>query len=334
MKKKYYTTKAENVTDADIKNHPWDLLDNVPLLTQDCEFSDIYEVDVKSKEVISKLTLRDFINDGIEVVKRETSDNNSSGNWAQIGSSGNWARIGSSGNDAQIGSSGNDAQIGSSGNWARIEASGEHSIAFACGNKSYIKAKKGTWISLAEYDNDGNPCFALAAQIGNEEYKDFQENVLSDKHFYMLCHKQFVKVKPVDGYIMVLLSEKKTGELTIYKTQYLEDYMNGKNTTQYVAEQNNITAHGETVKKAVADLEFKVMQTKDVSEHVKRVKESGYITPTDYRLLTGACESGTNRWLNENGFTWDDKKPIAEVIELTRGAYGHERLVELLGEEL
>ena len=291
MKKKYYTTKAENVTDSDIKTNPWDLLDNVPLLTQDCEFSDIYEVDVKSK---------------IEVVKRETTDNNSSGD---------------------------GARIGSSGDGARIEASGEHSIAFACGNKSYIKAKKGSWISLAEYDNDGNPCFALAAQIGNEEYKDFQENVLSDKHFYMLCHKQFVKVKPVDGDIMVLLSEKNTGELTIYKTQYLDDYMNGKTATQYVAEQNNITAHGETVKKAVADLEFKIMQTKDVSEHVKRVKESGYITPRDYRLLTGACESGTNRWLNENGFTWDDKKTIAEVIELTRGAYGHERLVELLGEE-
>lgn len=88
-----------------------------------------------------------------------------------------------------------------------------------------------------------------------------------------------------------------------------------------------------SVKKAVADLEFKIMQPKDVSEHVKRVKESGYITPTDYRLLTGACESGTNRWLNENGFTWDDKKTIAEVIELTRGAYGQERLMELLGEK-
>ena len=33
---------------------------------------------------------------------------------------------------------------------AKIEISGDNSIGFACGYKSMIKAKKGTWISLAE----------------------------------------------------------------------------------------------------------------------------------------------------------------------------------------
>ena len=173
----------------------------------------------------------------------------------------------------------------------------------------------------------------MSAQIGSEEYRDFQGKTLSKEHFYTLCHKQFVKIKHVDGYTMVIFSEKKTGQLTVYKTQYFEDYANGKKTMQYVVENDKLTAHGDTVKQAVADLQFKIMQSMDVSEHVHRVKESGYITPMDYRLLTGACESGTNRWLTDNGYTWDDKKTIAEVVELTRGAYGHERLVELLGEK-
>ena len=87
----------------------------------------------------------------------------SSGNSAQIGSSGNCAQIGSSGNSAQIGSSGNYAQIGSSGNCAKIDSSGycakinstgEHSVIMAAGYNSIAKAKKGSWITLAEWGKD------------------------------------------------------------------------------------------------------------------------------------------------------------------------------------
>ena len=153
MKKKYYANKAMNVTDADMKENPWDLLNDTPLLTQDCAFSDIYEVDIKSKAVISKLSLKDFVNDGIDVIKREAKNDGSSGYNARIGSSGDDAQIGSSGNWAQIGSSGYNARIGSSGYNARIEAVGENNVVFACGKYSCIKAKKGAWISLAEYDS-------------------------------------------------------------------------------------------------------------------------------------------------------------------------------------
>ena len=84
----------------------------------------------------------------------------SSGNYAQIGSSGYSAQIGSSGDDAQIGSSGYDAQIGSSGNYAKIGSSGNYakinstgndSVIMCAGNGSIAKAKKGSWITLAEW---------------------------------------------------------------------------------------------------------------------------------------------------------------------------------------
>ncbi len=75
----------------------------------------------------------------------------SSGNWAQIGSSGDWARIGSSGDSARIGSSGNSAQIGSSGDWAQIDSTGEDSVICCAGHNSKVKAKKGSWITLAEW---------------------------------------------------------------------------------------------------------------------------------------------------------------------------------------
>ena len=76
----------------------------------------------------------------------------SSGDFAQIGSSGNSARIGSSGNSAQIGSSGYSARIGSSGDFAQIGSSGKDCVICCAGHNSVVKAKKGSWITLAEWE--------------------------------------------------------------------------------------------------------------------------------------------------------------------------------------
>ena len=78
----------------------------------------------------------------------------SSGYSAQIGSSGYYAQIGSSGYYAQIGSSGYYAKIGSSGDSAQIDSTGEDSVIMCAGNESKVKAKKGSWITLAEWKFD------------------------------------------------------------------------------------------------------------------------------------------------------------------------------------
>ena len=76
----------------------------------------------------------------------------SSGYSAQIGSSGDFARIGSSGDSAKIGSSGDFAQIGSSGDFAKIGSSGKDCVICCAGHNSVVKAKKGSWITLAEWE--------------------------------------------------------------------------------------------------------------------------------------------------------------------------------------
>ena len=80
----------------------------------------------------------------------------SSGDNAQIGSSGGSAQIGSSGGNVRIGSSGYSAQIGSSGGNAKIDSTGEDSVIMCAGIDSTVKAKKGSWITLAEWvwDNE------------------------------------------------------------------------------------------------------------------------------------------------------------------------------------
>ena len=76
----------------------------------------------------------------------------SSGDSAKIGSSGYYAKTGSSGDYAKIGSSGDYAQIGSSGDYAKIDSTGEDSVICCAGYQSRVKAKTGSWITLAEWE--------------------------------------------------------------------------------------------------------------------------------------------------------------------------------------
>ena len=115
----------------------------------------------------------------------------SSGNYAQIGSSGYSAQIGSSGYSAQIGSSGNYAQIGSSGDSAKINSSGTNSVIMCAGINSRAKAKKGSWITLAEWKCDNNrdiwiPVCVRTEQVDGERIK---EDI-----FYQLINGEFKEV--------------------------------------------------------------------------------------------------------------------------------------------
>ena len=57
-----------------------------------------------------------------------------------------------SGDYAQIGSSGYSAKIGSSGYSAKINSTGNDSVICCAGSNSIVKAKKGSWITLSEWE--------------------------------------------------------------------------------------------------------------------------------------------------------------------------------------
>ena len=117
----------------------------------------------------------------------------SSGNYAKIGSSGNYAQIGSSGYSAQIGSSGYYAKIGSSGDSAQIESSGEYSVICCSGAASIVKAKLGSWITLAEwkYLDEKN---RMVPQFVKTEFVD-GERIKADT-WYKLIGGKFTEVSP------------------------------------------------------------------------------------------------------------------------------------------
>ena len=168
--------------------NPFDVLNFYPLVNDSGKISDFAAVEsleepvsgddgkfaTKKLHIGIKLGLAGFVNACIDYIKKETIVNapsstvesdsakiGSSGDYAQIGSSGYYAKIGSSGDSAKIGSSGyyakigssgDYAKIGSSGNSAQIESAGKDSVICCAGRDSAVKAKAGSWITLAEWE--------------------------------------------------------------------------------------------------------------------------------------------------------------------------------------
>lgn len=74
----------------------------------------------------------------------------------------------------------------SSGDWAKIGSSGDGAVVSAIGVNSMIKAKTGSWITLAEHDEEHKPICVKSAMIDGE-------NLLPDV-FYTLKNGEFVPV--------------------------------------------------------------------------------------------------------------------------------------------
>ena len=148
--------------------NPFDVLNYYDLVDDNGEFSDFAEVEapddaeVKTDDNIkycttklkvgAKFSFAGFVKTCVDfVIEKTQTEKPDSGNSAQIGSSGYSAQIGSSGDYAKIGSSGDSAQIGSSGDYAKIKSTGYDSVICCAGDDSCVSAKKGSWITLAEW---------------------------------------------------------------------------------------------------------------------------------------------------------------------------------------
>ena len=193
--------------------NPFDVLDYYGFVNENGEFNEFAEVEGNDDSITddnkkycttkmrvgAKLSFSGFVKACIDFVIEKTavtvdecSENDNGGNYAQIGSSGDSAKIGSSGDYAKIGSSGDYAQIGSSGDYAKIDSTGEDSVICCAGHGSRAKAKKGSWITLAEweYDRDKERYVPKCVKTEFVDGERIEEDV-----FYRLEDGAFVKVE-------------------------------------------------------------------------------------------------------------------------------------------
>ena len=199
--------------------NPFDVLNFYDLVDESGKFSDFAEVNAldqpisgsdgkfatKKLHIGAKLSFAGFIKACIDYTKEQTIVNMpksdvttgdsaqicSSGHCAQIGSSGDSAQIGSSGNCAKIGSSGDSAKIGSSGDSAKIDSTGVDSVICCAGHGCTVKAKIGSWITLAEWEYSEEKGRSVPRCV-KTEYVD-GEKIKADT-WYRLKNGEFVEV--------------------------------------------------------------------------------------------------------------------------------------------
>jgi hypothetical protein len=127
-----------------------------------------------------------------------------------------------------------------------------------------------------------------------------------------------------DRILSKVISVHTRKEYTLYKTPF-----------EFIAQKDNYTAHGKTIKKAISDLEYKI-----VAEKLKHdpIKEDTIITIQYYHIITGACDSGMLSWIDKvfnekqkakvlsKGIKAKELLPILKV----NGAYGLEKFESLI----
>ena len=167
--------------------------------------------------------------------------------------------------------------------------------------------------------------------------KIYESNDLPKENLLLLTFNNIQKkplkeVEIIDNFVEVILNKKNKGNIIIRKTIEINDYFNHENFTRYVVSKGEFNAHGETIKKAMKDLEFKILSSKGVEENVKRVLKDNKVTFDDYRLITGSCELGTKDWFDKNNFPYDMEVTVEKAIELVTktNAYANDIFVEAI----
>ncbi len=117
----------------------------------------------------------------------------SSGDSSQLASSGNYSQLASSGDSSQLASSGNYSKLASSGNYSKLASSGKHSVICCTGNNCKAKAKKGSWITLAEWRLKDDKYFPKCVKT---EFVD-GERIKADV-WYMLKDGEFTECESVE----------------------------------------------------------------------------------------------------------------------------------------
>ena len=198
-----YEESGNEICEAGVMHfceNPFDVLGYYPLVNENGEVSEFAEVEPLGKiftkgnksatnklHIKAKLGLKGFIKACVDftiektkIKKIEDGIKNDNGN-----------------NSAKIGSSGDSAKIGSSGYSAKITSEGNHSVVMAAGYNSIAKAKKGSWITLAEWvrtdDKDEKDFCIWIPKCVKTEYVDGER--IKEDTFYKLVDGEFKEVE-------------------------------------------------------------------------------------------------------------------------------------------
>ena len=101
-----------------------------------------------------------------------------------------------------------------------------------------------------------------------------------------------------------------------------------------VVSDGNNYAHCRTIRDGIADLIFKAAKDRGAEQYKTLTPDSVLKTEeaiTMYRIITGACQQGTARFVESIG-NLKDEYTVREIIEMTKGQYGADRFAKYFNE--
>ena len=125
----------------------------------------------------------------------------STGNYSKVASTGDYSAVASTGFNSKVASTGDRSKVASTGEFSKVASTGfnskvastgEYCIICCAGIGSHAKAKKGSWITLAEWEWDNEkgryvPVCVKTEQVDGEHIK---ENT-----YYQLVNGEFQEVE-------------------------------------------------------------------------------------------------------------------------------------------
>ena len=127
-----------------------------------------------------------------------------------------------------------------------------------------------------------------------------------------------------DGILTHVKGKKTIGAFTLFVGK-----IKGKNV---VCDGKNY-AHCDRLRDGIADLLFKSAADRGADQY-KNISLDQEMTVeemvTMYRVITGACRQGSERFVNSLGKV-KEKYTVREAIDMTKGQYGAERFAEFFG---
>ena len=135
-------------------------------------------------------------------------------------------------------------------------------------------------------------------------------------------------LEPIDGTVMAMGEAHQVGAATVCAARYLGSPAESEKC--FVAKVGEHTAHGATAREAIEDATAKAGPA-DVAGIVAEIKKTGVVNRAQYRALTGACREGVRQWCRTHNVADDvESLPLADVLRLTSGNYGGERLAAVI----
>lgn len=147
-----------------------------------------------------------------------------------------------------------------------------------------------------------------------------------------LYAKGFDNFKVYDGIACVVLSSKKKADIEILSCRHAkvkQQKLVGEKF--FVAKKGNYSAHAKELKTALEELAFK-LGDRDIEKY-RNMPEHTRKSPQDwafvYRMVTVACRFGTKQFMESKG-ALKKTYTLSEIIEQTKGAYGHDKFVQVV----